>query len=135
MKWVFPNMFSNKIKVALNKKVKVNKYLLLLFDSFSFFIFHSLFFNIFLLLLAMSRLFMFFEKICSLFSFLRRALCSTWKKIQVQIILFNKKVFVNIYRISNSKSPPWSLFKLCGNFFLVNVSRWLGQIFLVSTMN
>ena len=132
MKWVFPNMFSNKIKVALNKKVKVFVVVVWLFFifhfSFSFFQYFSF------ASCYVKTFYVFWEDLFFIFVF-KESTLQYLKKIQVQIILFNKKVFVNIYRISNSKSPPWSLFKLCGNFFLVNVSRWLGQIFLVSTMN
>ena len=42
------------------------------------------------------------------FLFLRRALCSTWKKIHGQMIAFSKKAAVKISRISNSKSPIWN---------------------------
>ena len=46
------------------------------------------------------------------------------KKIQVKIIVFNKKD-MKILRISNSKNPPWNLVKFCSQFFLVNISRIL----------
>ena len=81
-------------------------------------------FNVLLLSLAMSTvkqflgdLHLFWEDI--LFR-LRRALCCAYKKkIQVQIIVFNKKAVVKIYRVFNSKSPPW-------NFeYQVSVGRYL----------
>ena len=50
-------------------------------------------------------------------SFLRRTLCSSWKKKQVQIIVLNKNV-MKISRISNSKSSPWNV-KFRSEFFMV----------------
>ena len=92
--------------IFLHKKVKVKK---LLFKFFWFFVFLSLLVNVLLLSLAMSTAEQFRWLACFLrrlyISFLRKALCSAWKKIQVQIIAFNKKAIVKISRISNSKSP------------------------------
>ena len=46
------------------------------------------------------------------FSFLRRTLYSTWKshyrQFQVLIMIFNRKAFLNISSITNSKNPPWN---------------------------
>ena len=61
------------------------------------------------------------------FSFLRKALFSTWKK--VQIIVFNKKN-VTTSKISISKSPPWNLVKFRSEFFSLNVSRIVCWFFL-----
>ena len=104
-------MFSNKISIFIYKKVKVKK---LLFDFFSFFAFLSLFFNVLLPSLAMSTvkqllgdLHLFWEDF--LFRFLRENTLQCLKKIQVQIIVFNKKAVAKMSRISNSKNPPWSL--------------------------
>ena len=66
--------------------------------------------------------------------FLRKTLCSTWKKLQVQIMVFNKKAVVKISTISNSKNSPWS-FSLENEFFLENVSRIVCLIFLVLIVN
>ena len=51
------------------------------------------------------------------------------KKIEGQIIVFNKKAVVKICRISNSKSLPWSLVKFRSEFFLVDFSRIVYWIF------
>ena len=67
-------------------------------------------------------------------SFLRRAL-NAWKKIQVQIIVFNKKAIVKISRISNSKGPLWNLVKFCSEFFLVDISKVVCRNFLVLIVN
>ena len=115
-------MFSNKIKVVLNKKVKVNKYLLLLFDSFSFFIFHSLFFQYFSFVSCYVKTFyVFWEDLFFIFVF-KESTLQYLKKIQVQIIS-NEKAVVKVSRTSNSKSPSWKLLKLRSEFFLVNVLR------------
>ena len=53
------------------------------------------------------------------------------KKIQVQIIVFNKKAIVKISRISNSKSPPWNRVKFRSKFFLVDISRAVSWTYLV----
>ena len=134
MKWGFPNMFSNKIKVVLNKKVKVNKHLLLLFYSLIFHFSFSFFQYFSFVSCYVKTFYVFWEDLFFIFVFKERTL-QYLKKSQVQIILFNKKVFMNIYRISNSKSPPWNLVKFCGNFLLVNVSWRLWQIFLVLIVN
>ena len=57
------------------------------------------------------------------------------KKIQVQIIFFNKKAVTKIYMISNSKSAPWNLVKFRSEFFLVNASRIVYWILLVLIAN
>ena len=57
------------------------------------------------------------------------------KKIQVQIIVFNKKAIVKIYRISNSKGPLWNLVKFCSEFFLVDISKVVCRNFLVLIVN
>ena len=134
MKWGFPNMFSNKIKVVLNKKVKVNKHLLLLFYSLIFHFSFSFFQYFSFVSCYVKTFYVFWEDLFFIFVF-KESTLQYLKKIQVQIILFNKRVFVNICRISNSNSPPWNLVKFCGNFFLVNVSRRLCQIFLVLIVN
>ena len=95
---------------------------MLLLDYFSFFCFSFSFFNIFLLSLASILLSVFLW-------FFRRALWSTWKKIQVQIRVSNKKAVVKISRISNSKGPSWNIDKFHSELFLVNVSKIACWIF------
>ena len=66
----------------LYEKLKVKKYLSFLFEFFSFFVFLSLFSMFFLCFLLFQVILgglQLFEKIY--FTFLRRALCSTWKKL------------------------------------------------------
>ena len=57
------------------------------------------------------------------------------KKIQVQIIVFNKKAIVKIYRIYNSKIPPWNRVQFRSEFFLVDISRIVCWIALVLIVN
>ena len=84
--------------------MKVKRYLLLvLFDLLTFFVFFPLFLMSFLSL-VMSSTCIFFEKIF-LFVF-KESTLKYLKKIYIQIIVFKKKAFVNIFRISNSKSSP-----------------------------
>ena len=68
-------------------------------------------------------------------SFLRRALYSAWKKIQVQIIAFNKKAIMKLSGISNSQNLPWNLVKFRSEFFLVSMSRIVYRISLVLIVN
>ena len=128
-------MFSYISPFFLYKKVKVKK---LLFDFFSFSVFHPLLMFYFCLLLCrLSSNFqltcIFFEKIfCFVF---KESTLQCLKKIQVQITVFNKKAVVNISRISNSKRPPWNLVKFRSEFFLVDISRIVCCIFLVLIVN
>ena len=94
------------------------------FFFFFIFCFSFSFFNIFLLSLASVLLSVFLW-------FLRRALWSTWKKIQVQIRVLNKKAVVKISRTSNSKGPSWNTDKFHSELFLVNVSKIVCWIFIV----
>ena len=55
------------------------------------------------------------------FSFLRRALCSTWKNSSLNNS-FNKKAVVKISIITSLKSPLWNFVKFRSGFFLINVS-------------
>ena len=103
----FQICFLTKYKIFRIKKLKVKKYLLLLFDFFSFLVFLSLFLMFFFCLLLCQ------EIVRLLASFLRRFFfvfkentLQYLKKIQVQITVFNKNTVVKISRISNSKSPP-----------------------------
>ena len=57
------------------------------------------------------------------------------KKIQVQIIVFNKNTIVKISRIFSSKSPSWNLVKSRSEFFLVDISKilwWFLKILIVN---
>ena len=102
------------------QKSKFKRYLFLNFEFFSFLVFLSLFLAIFC---QQS----FVRRFC--FSFLKTTLCSTWKKIQVQIIVFNKNAVVKTSRISNSEGPPWKSVKFRSKFFLVKVSRIAVEFF------
>ena len=104
-------MFSNKIWFFLYKKLN-QKIIYCCCLTFSLFSFFCLFFQCFSFVSCNVK-----QYLCGLklywdfFPCLRSALCSTWKKNQVQIIVFNKKTVLKISRISNSKSPPWNLAK------------------------
>ena len=111
--------------IFLCKKVKVKN---LLFDFFSFFVFLSLFlmFYFCLLLCQLPSNFqltcIFFENIFCFVS--KESTLQCLKKIQVQIIVFNKKAVVKISWISNSKIPSRNLVKFrSSKFFLVDISR------------
>ena len=122
-------MFSTKIYIFLHKKIKVKKCLLLLFSFFSFFIFF-LFFQRFSSVSCcvnqfLGGLHLFWE----IFHRFYGEHSLVFEKIQVQIIVFNKKAVSKISRLSNSKSSPWNLVKFCIKFFLENVSRMVCWIF------
>ena len=123
-------MICRKIGIFLYKKSKSKK---LLFDFYSFFF---SFFNV-LLYINCQVVFRCLTSFLRRFfiSFLRRALYSAWKKIQVQIIAFNKKAHVKLSWISNSKTPPWNFVKFRSEFFLVDMSSIVYWIFLVLVVN
>ena len=73
------------------------------FDVFTFFFFLSLFWMFFFCLLLSQAIFRWLASF--FFWFLRRALCDTWKKIHVQVLVLNKKAVVKTYRIIQLKEP------------------------------
>ena len=92
-------------------------------------------FHDFLVSLAMWKLLLFFRWLASFwgsfFQFLRRTLYNTWKsQHQVLIMIFDKKAFVNISAISNSKKHKtfWILYQ---EFLLMNASERVYGIVLV----
>ena len=99
----------------------------LLFDVFSFF---SSFFNVLLYVncqIVFRWLASFLRRF--FFSFFKESTLECLEKIQVQIIVFNKKALVQLSGISSSKNPPWNLGEFCSNFFLVDMSRKVSWIF------
>ena len=107
-------MFSNKIQIFLYKKDKVKKYLLLLFDFF----FSFSFFNVFLLSLAILAFVSYLAAFLRFFFFCFQGEYSeVLEKIQVQIIVFNKKAVTKFSRISNSQRTHPELVKFHRFFF------------------
>ena len=103
----FPNMFSKKIKKIFHKKVKVKKYLLLLFHLFLIFRFSFSFLSCFFSASCYVKQFLgglhLFRDLLFVF---KESNLRYLKKIRVKIIVFNKKAVVKISGIFNSKSPP-----------------------------
>ena len=97
-----------------------------LFLVFSFFF---LFFWIFLFcFLLYQAIFRWLASFLRRFIFVFRESTLQLKKIQINFFFLTKNV-LKISRISNSKSPPWSLAKFRSEFFLVNVWRIVSLIF------
>ena len=74
------------------------------FSHFLFFFFS--FFNVFFCLLLWQTIFRWLASFVRFFVLFQEKTLQYLKKIQVQIIVFNKKADVKISRISNSKTPP-----------------------------
>ena len=70
-----------------------------------------------------------------IFSFLRRTLYNTWKshyrQVQVPVMIFNKKVLVNISSISKSRNPPWNLLSFVSKIFVNKCLKKVCTIVLV----
>ena len=70
-----------------------------------------------------------------IFSFLRRTLYNTWKshyrQVQVPVMIFNKKVLVNISSISKSRNPPWNLLSFVSKIFVNKCLKKVWTIVLV----
>ena len=113
--YVFPNVFSNKIYIFLYQKSKRKKLLFDLFDFLQRFTLCQLSSSFYLACI-------FFDKIFY-FVFKESTLLQCLKKIQVQVVVFNKKALVKLSGIFNSKNPPLNLGKFHDELFLVGMSR------------
>ena len=97
---------------------------------FCFLFYHFSTIECFLYLLLREEFLLWFRWIASclwfFFLFLRRTLYNTWShygRLQVLIMIFNKKADVNIYSISNSKNRPWSLLSFVSRIVVHEVLR------------
>ena len=129
-------MFPKKIEVFLCKKVKVKK---LLFDFFSFFVFLFLFliFYFCLLLYQLSSNFwltcIFFEKtFCVVF---KTSTLQCFKKIQVQLTVFDKNAVVKISRISNSRTHHETLLSFVASFSWYISQEYCAEFFKILIVN
>ena len=94
-------------------------------------LFLFLFFQCFLLSLAMA---INFYMVCFFFEIrffvFKESTLQYWKKIQVQITVFNKKAVIKMCSVFNSKRPPWNLVKIRTVFFVVSISKLVCWIVL-----
>ena len=123
---VFPNMFSNKIYIFLYKKVKVKKIFIVVVWVFLIFVFFFLFLSMFFFcLLLCQAIFRWLASSWKFFFVFKDSNLQFLKKIQVQMIVFNMKAVVKIYRIFGSNSPLflYKCLKNCVlNFLVLNVN-------------